>query len=85
MIYKSIFFLFFIYLSYFSLSKTSIPLSIQEQKSFGISVAETSVTLNREYIFAVFSKPFHLNHKNNDFGVEFIRNLQANDQEKHSV
>ena len=86
MMHKSIFFLFFLYLSYFPLSKTSNSLNVQEQKSFGTPVAETVPTLNREYIFTVFNKSFHINYnKNNDFRVEFIRNLQADDLEKHSV
>ncbi len=85
MIYKSIFFLFSIYLSHFPSSKTSNSLSFQRQKSFGTPVAETALTLNREYIFTVFNKHSYITHKNNDFGVEFIRNLQADDLEKHSV
>lgn len=86
MMYKSIFFLFFLYLSYFPLSKTFNSLNVQGHKSFGIPVVETAPTLNREYIFTGFNNSFHINHnKNNDFRVEFIRNLQADDQEKHSV
>jgi len=92
MTYKSIFFLFFLYSSYFPFSQTSISVSIQKQQSFGKSANESVQILYKGDILTIFNEiSFNrnvVNHKINDFCIikmDSSEYLQADYQGKHSV
>jgi len=56
MIYKFIFFSFFLYSSYFPFSENSISVSIHEQQSFGKPANESVQALYRGDILTIFNE-----------------------------